>query len=204
VRSERRQQRILRTTTQPKEEIVGSHNQMPVGSPDPVIQFFELLLLPNHCEIVQLKSENLQNLLLVRIIQFDHKAFLIGDTTPEVKREGVPWQKEVLLKEFFDGLAETLDQSLGSLGKTAGQFLAKYGGALQAIPLIGAGLSNTAVQVGKDISTDSLQNQRARAVEIMRGATRTVVVLIDDLDRLDCDDVMTALKLVQLYPQPTP
>jgi hypothetical protein len=46
-----------------------------------------------------------------------------------------PWlfkDQEALLKEFFDGLAKTIDQSLGCAGKRAGEFLAKYGGALQA------------------------------------------------------------------------
>ena len=112
-----------------------------------------------------------------------------------------PWlfkDQEALLKEFFAGLAATINQSLGSTGKTAGQILARYGGALQAIPVIGAGLGKAAEQLGKDLTTESLQTQRTRVIEIMRSAERAVVVLIDDLDRLERDDIMTVLKLVRL------
>jgi predicted KAP-like P-loop ATPase len=112
-----------------------------------------------------------------------------------------PWlfkDPEALLGAFFAGLAETVDASLGSVGKEAGAILAKYGGALSAVPLVGAGLGKLAESVGKEMAADPVQAQRDRLITIMRNAPRTVVVLIDDLDRLDRDEIMTMLKVVRL------
>jgi predicted KAP-like P-loop ATPase len=112
-----------------------------------------------------------------------------------------PWlfkDPEALLGAFFAGLAHTVDASLGSVGKEAGAILAKYGGALSAVPLVGAGLGKLAENVGKEMAADPVQAQRDRLMTIMRNAPRTVVVLIDDLDRLDRDEIMTMLKVVRL------
>lgn len=112
-----------------------------------------------------------------------------------------PWlfkDPEALLGAFFAGLAHTVDARLGSVGKEAGAILAKYGGALSAVPLVGAGLGKLAENVGKEMAADPVQAQRDRLMTIMRNAPRTVVVLIDDLDRLDRDEIMTMLKVVRL------
>jgi predicted KAP-like P-loop ATPase len=66
------------------------------------------------------------------------------------------------------------------------------------LPWAGGGLKSLAEQVGNKLAEYPLENQRARMVEIMGYGTRTVVVLIDDLDRLDRNEIMTMLKLVRL------
>ena len=66
------------------------------------------------------------------------------------------------------------------------------------IPVVGAGASKFVEQIGKEMSDELLDNRRKRAFDVMRSAVRTVVVIIDDLDRLDRDEIMVMLKLIRL------
>ena len=108
-----------------------------------------------------------------------------------------PWfftSQEELLAAFFAGLAARLEQSLGSVGGDVGGLLKKYSGLFGLIPVVGSGASKLAEQLGNELSADSLQNQRERVFEMMRCAKRSVIVLIDDLDRLDGAEIMTMLE----------
>lgn len=111
-----------------------------------------------------------------------------------------PWlftNQEELIAAFFFGLAERLERSLSSSVKEAGQFVQKWSSALGIFPF-GSGASKFAEQLGKELSANSLSSQRERVFQMMRDAPRAVVVLIDDLDRLDRDEILTMLKLVRL------
>jgi KAP-like P-loop domain-containing protein len=66
------------------------------------------------------------------------------------------------------------------------------------IPLVGSGASKFAEQLGRELSPNSLDKQREKMSEIMRGSPRTIVVLIDDIDRLEFDEIVTILKIVRL------
>lgn len=112
-----------------------------------------------------------------------------------------PWlftTEEELITAFLIGLTSKLQQSLGSGWKDFGNLLEKGSGLFGMIPLVGSGAQKFTETLGKEIAKDSLQSQRERAIEIMRKATRTVVVLIDDLDRLDPQEILTMLRLVRL------
>ena len=112
-----------------------------------------------------------------------------------------PWlfkDPDTLLQEFFGGLAKHVDAKLDKSGKKAGKWMASYGGSLSAIPVVGAGVGKAVESLGKDLTADTTQAQRDRVTKFMRAAERKVVVLIDDLDRLDRDEIMTMLKVVRL------
>jgi hypothetical protein len=77
--------------------------------------------------------------------------------------------------------------------------IVKYGsGFLGLIPFAGPAVEEVAKAVAGQFASQSLEQERARIIEIMRGATRKVVVLIDDIDRLDREEILTLLKLVRL------
>jgi hypothetical protein len=112
-----------------------------------------------------------------------------------------PWlftNEDELIAAFLIGLTSTLEKSLGNAWKEFGKLLEKGSGLFGMIPFIGSGAQKFTETVGKELAKDPLKSQRQRAVEIMRSATRTVVVLIDDLDRLDPQQVLTMLRLVRL------
>jgi hypothetical protein len=112
-----------------------------------------------------------------------------------------PWlftNQEELLAAFFAGLAARLEMSVKCRTKSAAKVLEKYSGVFGLLPVVGSAAEKLAGQIGKEMSSDSLENQRERVVEILREAVRTVVVLIDDLDRLDTDEILTMLKVIRL------
>jgi hypothetical protein len=113
-----------------------------------------------------------------------------------------PWlftNQEELVAAFLVSLTAQLKVSLGTGAKQFGKWLEKSSGLFGMIPFgIGSGAAKLTEQIGKDLANDPLSSRRDRAFEIMRKATRTVVVLIDDLDRLDTEEILTMLKLVRL------
>jgi predicted KAP-like P-loop ATPase len=66
------------------------------------------------------------------------------------------------------------------------------------LPFVGAGAKTLAEQFGRQLSEVRLEERRKQIFEIMRDAKRTVIVLIDDLDRLDGNEIATMLKEVRL------
>jgi KAP family P-loop domain len=112
-----------------------------------------------------------------------------------------PWlftTQEELLASFFAGLAAALEASLSGKTNKAAGLLKKYSGAFGMIPMVGGGAAKLAEQLGNEWSANSLATQRERVFEIMRTASRNVVVVIDDLDRLDREEIQTMLKLIRL------
>ncbi|SAL80944.1 KAP family P-loop domain protein [Caballeronia arvi] len=112
-----------------------------------------------------------------------------------------PWlykDADTLLRQFYMGLASSIDVDLTKAGAEIGEFLKKYSGVISGIPGVGSGLSKALEGFGKDLADDPTPALRQRLIEIMRSATKRVIVLIDDLDRVDRDEIMTMLKLVRL------
>ena len=112
-----------------------------------------------------------------------------------------PWlfkDQNALVQEFFTTLAKSVDAAIDKPEKAVGDLLSRYSGALGAIPVVGTALKDVAKGAGEALAADSIEARRNRLVEAMRDAPKRVVVLIDDLDRLDRDEVMTMMKLVRL------
>jgi hypothetical protein len=112
-----------------------------------------------------------------------------------------PWlftSQEDLINAFLTSLGKLLEQSLGTTKQEIGKLLEKGSGLFGMFPVVGSGASRFAEQIGKSLAADSISERRNRAFKIMQEAARTVVVLIDDLDRLDVDEMLVMLKLVRL------
>lgn len=118
-----------------------------------------------------------------------------------------PWHFESeaqLLRGFFATLAEDLGRSITTRKEDIGKILERYswilslasasvaGGAVTLSP--GEGLR----ELGRTLSTVELEELRERLQKILGEAGKRVVVLIDDIDRLDRREIQAIFKLVKL------
>jgi hypothetical protein len=109
-----------------------------------------------------------------------------------------PWHfqtEEKLLRGFFSTLATALDRSLPTKAEQIGRLLKEYGGLLS---LASTGLTGAAKDLGAALSTVELDDLRKRVEKILEEAKKRVVILIDDIDRLDRQEIQTIFKLVKL------
>lgn len=118
-----------------------------------------------------------------------------------------PWhfQSEAqLIRGFFETLADGLGRSLPTKLEELGRILAQYGSILsmasislfQGVAQItpGAGLR----EFGETVSTVELDELRRRLERILREDGKRLVVFIDDIDRLDRQEIQATFKLVKL------
>lgn len=118
-----------------------------------------------------------------------------------------PWHfpsEAQLIRAFFETLADTLGRSLPTWKEDVGRLLSRYGGlislasvsflqgAVQISP--GEGLR----QLGESLSTVELDTLRARLEHILNESGKRCVILIDDIDRLDRQEIQAIFKLVKL------
>ncbi len=106
-----------------------------------------------------------------------------------------PWLYESqaeLIKGFFSTLADGVGQKLSTKLEEIGRFLRDYGSLLSAASL--GGLKD----VGSALSAPSLDELRSRIEKVLCDSEHRVVVLIDDIDRLDRREIQAIFKLVKL------
>lgn len=119
-----------------------------------------------------------------------------------------PWyfgSQEQLLRGFFKTLAEAAGKSLTQKKEAIGEYLTKYGSLLS---LASVSLSGGLLQVGSggDIATGlgaalsnvELDELRDRLEKILEDSNKRIVVMIDDIDRLDQEEIHAVFKLVKL------
>ena len=117
-----------------------------------------------------------------------------------------PWRfrsEEQLLRGFFATLAVALDKSLQTKGEQLGGFLKRYGAVLSLASFSVASVVNldpgsAAAKLGDALSTVELDELRSRIETILAASGKRIVVLIDDIDRLDRAEVQAIFKLVKL------
>lgn len=116
-----------------------------------------------------------------------------------------PWRftnEAHLLQSFFQTLADALGQSISSKKKEIGDALQKYGAVLSGFSL-NAGIiqvspGQIAKELGATLSSIELVEIRDRIEDILKDEGKRVVILMDDIDRLDKTEVQTIFKLVKL------
>ncbi|MBD1863035.1 MULTISPECIES: P-loop NTPase fold protein [Trichocoleus] len=117
-----------------------------------------------------------------------------------------PWRftdETSLIKGFFQDLAKAIGKSISSDSEKIGEWLDKYSIALTSFNVTFAG----AVQVnagqgfqglGKSLSSVDLQDLKQRVELHLKNERKRVVILMDDIDRLDKNEIQTVFKLVKL------
>lgn len=117
-----------------------------------------------------------------------------------------PWRfhdESTLLINFFTEIYNAISQSPHTRSQRVGQILKKYGSSAAALTLefgSGAKLSPAPIlqSIGEALSQDSLEKQKDRLSDALRERGESIIVLIDDIDRLDKNEVHNVFRLVKL------
>jgi hypothetical protein len=99
---------------------------------------------------------------------------------------------------FFETLAEALDAKLATGKEKLGKLLRDYGGILTPVPFGGTVLGEAAQAAGSALSESSLDKARTRIEAILADSGKRVVILMDDLDRLDKSEIQAIFRLVKV------
>ncbi|HEY0736826.1 MAG TPA: P-loop NTPase fold protein [Herpetosiphonaceae bacterium] len=118
-----------------------------------------------------------------------------------------PWRygDEVqLLRQFFAHLAASLKKSISSKGEKIGQAISEYGDAISStLDILGGlgglgGLGKAVTNVADKVANVDLEILKARVEKILRDAGKRVVILMDDIDRLDRSEIQAVFRLIKL------
>lgn len=116
-----------------------------------------------------------------------------------------PWRfadEHQLLHGFFNTLASSLSRSLASNKEKVGDILSKY--VANVIPTIKVAegveisLSESAKSLGQTLASVELEELKKRLETILKTEGKRVVILMDDIDRLDKAETQAVFKLVKL------
>jgi hypothetical protein len=116
-----------------------------------------------------------------------------------------PWlvrDEATLVPAFFATLATALGRRIGGRrGQVAG-VLRRYGRVLSGVSVGVPGVSvdpgTTAEAIGSALGDRTLEELKAEVERILRDDGRRVLVIFDDIDRLDDDEIHAVFKLVKL------
>jgi predicted KAP-like P-loop ATPase len=106
-----------------------------------------------------------------------------------------PWHftsEEQLIRGFFDTLSTAAGASLTTRAEEFGEVMRDYGALSSALA------GDAVAELGRALSTTSLEELKVRVEGFLEEAGSHVVVLIDDIDRLDRRETHLIFKLVKL------
>lgn len=113
-----------------------------------------------------------------------------------------PWHfqsEDQLIRGFFATLADGLDRKLNNTREMIGKVLKDYGSLLSiGSVVLGDAAGDAAKGVGEAMSNVGLEELRSRIETFLRESGKRVVVLVDDIDRLDRSETHSMFKLVKL------
>lgn len=116
-----------------------------------------------------------------------------------------PWQFESgdkMVIQFFNTLAFTIGTSPFSQGEKIKNKIKEYGESLlpvvEKIPTGGGILGGIFKTVTKAIGDTSPEDHKRKLSELLRNEKKRIVVIIDDIDRLDDEEIYNLFKMVKL------
>jgi len=112
-----------------------------------------------------------------------------------------PWRypgEDKLLKNFFFDLAKTIGVSLETTSEKAGRAIKKYSKGLAWMGFIGIKADEALAALSELVPDAEIEELKARIEEQLGKATKKVVVIIDDIDRLDITEIQALFRIVKL------
>lgn len=109
-----------------------------------------------------------------------------------------PWRfptEQSLLRYFFTSLAQSLRSPLASRAEDIGKEVTEYGSLVQ---LLCSGTREVARLEDESLAAVDLEGQKRRIGAILSQNAKKVIVLIDDIDRLDESAMQAIFRLVKL------
>jgi predicted KAP-like P-loop ATPase len=136
------------------------------------------------------------------------KTSVINFIEKELKQDGKvisikfnPWRyndENALLIQFFQSLANGLDTKLKTQTESIGALLKNYGGLLSfSIPYIG-NPGEKIKQIGELLDGVDVETLRGRIEKALLENNQKIAVFIDDIDRLDKQEIHSIFRLVKL------
>ena len=105
-----------------------------------------------------------------------------------------PWRfkdEDALILNFFKNISESLDRELNTKIEKIGSFLKKYGGVTSV-------LNFDLSEIGKSFSDTQIEDLKSRVNDFLKESKKKIVVVIDDIDRLDKQELFSLFKLIKL------
>lgn len=105
-----------------------------------------------------------------------------------------PWRyndEESLIKNFLNKVAEVLGKELDTKKEKFGGFIEKYGS-------FGSIIGKDISEIGKNLATVDLESLKKRIDEFLKESESKLVIFVDDIDRLDKQEIYSLFRLVKL------
>lgn len=112
-----------------------------------------------------------------------------------------PWRlggETEMFVGFFETLADAIDTKLTTGRERVGKLVKDYGALLKPIPFAGDAAAGAAAAVGGALSETNLSKARARIEQLLAESGQRVVILMDDIDRLDKAEIQAIFRLVKV------
>lgn len=118
----------------------------------------------------------------------------LGDKDDVIVIKFNPWRfnsEDALILNFLKNLSNALDKELLNKTEKLGDFIKRYGS-------IGGIFNLDLSKIGESISDTELETLKNRVNEFLKESGKKIVVIIDDIDRLDKQELFSLFKLVKL------
>jgi predicted KAP-like P-loop ATPase len=112
-----------------------------------------------------------------------------------------PWlfsDEQHLIKSFFSGMCEAIGAADKTLLEKFGNLLSDYGSGIGLLTQF-AGIGGDGLKgLGDKLKNTSTQKMKQRIDDLIVDSGKNIVVFVDDIDRLDVNEVQYVFKLVKL------